>query len=101
MSITARNTSPKQLEDNAEPTTPQFSDNQLVGGSGYTVRFSPNLSPQAENMITKTLSHCSEGYIVDELLAECLEPTGSLFEVFSEEDLAIIKQIKEDYIVFD
>ena len=88
-------------ENDDTATNPQFSDDQLVGGSGYTVRFSPNLSEEAQSIITKVFDGgCDEGYSVDELLAECTAPLGALCSVLSKDDLAIINLIKEDYIVF-
>lgn len=99
--MTTLNALQESSNNNTDEPSPQFSDNQLVGGSAYTVRFAPNLSAEAQKTINTTFNGgCDEGYSVDELLSECLEPLGSLYGAFSEDDFTIINHIKEDYIVF-
>ena len=70
-----------------------------VGGSSYTVRYNPNLSSEAREIIKDRVSKSSSGDSTDiyeiDAVHEGIED-GSL--VFSENDILVINAITDGYI---
>lgn len=77
----------------------------LVGGNSYSVRCGPNLSEDGTEAIVAQVTEqmeTNEGdfklFHMGEINELVLEETGSLFGKLPDEDVALLRSIREDYI---